>query len=162
MPLNYSPGDFDGANLTEGYENDGDDGFSDSVERIETFTAPFMEPGEYWQITAKLTLSTDPGEVVFLEMREEGDGDIISRSVIDALGIPETELTVTLPAYIAAGEFSGPASSGTSPEIYVNNVAGETFNYFVDVQSIRLRDGLETGSLYRHDSESFDTGGPTS
>lgn len=160
MTLRYEPGAFDGTDVAEGYESDEDSGFSSSIENIKTYTGPYMAPGEYWEVNAKLTLSTDPSEIVFLEFRTDGGDEIIARSVIDAYGIPQAELNLTVPTYVVNGDFSGPASGSAGLEVRVNNVAGETFNYFVNVQALRLRDEIDTTLDYQHSgAETFDSGG---
>lgn len=159
MTLQYEPGAFDGEDASEGYEFDQDSGFSNSIENIQTFTGPQMEPGEYWQISATLSLSTSPDNLVFLEVREDGNGDIIKRSVIEDFGYPQTELTLTIPTYVANGGFGAPASGSATPEIRVNNVSGSSFNYFVDLQALRLRDGIDqTQETQNGSTDAFDSG----
>lgn len=156
--LTQTPGSWEGADVTNGYEYDSDSGSSSSVENISTFTDVNQEPGEVWAYKIRLTLSSEPTSgIVGIEHRNE-DGDIISRSFIPEYGGNETILQTVVPTYELNGEFSGPSSDNADGDISVNNVSGSSFNYFVDTYAIRLRGPLDQTSLSNPQDGSLTSG----
>lgn len=138
------PNSWDGVDATEGYNYDNDSGSSSSIENLHVSGEPTMEPGEIWQFKIRLTLSSEPtGGLVLIELRDEPSDNILARSVIPEYGGNEVVLFATIPTYEVVGESSSPASTGGRPDIRVNNVNGETFNYFVDHYAVRLRSPVD-------------------
>lgn len=140
-----SPGSWEGIDATDGYHYGSDSGSSSSIENLHTSTEPTMYPGEIWQFKVRLSLSSEPtaGSPVFIEIRDEPSNNILARSAIPDYGGNETVLFATLPTYKVNGDSTSPAGGQARPDVRVNNVGGATFNYFVEVYAVRLRDEID-------------------
>lgn len=140
-----SPDSWEGIDATDGYHYGSDSGSSSSVENIHTSTEPTTYPGEVWHFKVRLSLSSEPtaGGPVFIEIRDEPSNNILARSAIPDYGGNETVLSATLPCYLMNEESTSPASNSARPDIRVNNVAGASFNYFVEAYAVRLREEID-------------------
>lgn len=158
------PGSWNGVDATDGYHYGQDsDAFTGSVNLFHVSGEPDMDPGDIWQFKIRLTVSSEPtNSIVFIEIRDENSNGVLARSAIPTYGGNETVLVTTIPTYEVKEESTSPASTSGRPDIRVNEVAGESGNWFVDYYAVRLRSGLDrtgyTQDKINASSSSFNSG----
>jgi hypothetical protein len=141
--VTYEPGSFDGIDATDGYHIDRDDGTYSGPEAIDTFTDTTMEPGEIWEFTIALNLSSEPDGPVVLEVLEDDGSTYIFQKTLPGFSGNYVELTFTVPTYEVLGEFSAPASGSANPEFRFQVVEDDSGNYWFYTEGVRLRSPID-------------------
>lgn len=153
--VSYEPDSWDAADVNDGYVFDRDSGSYSGPEQIEMFAFAEMEPGEVWEFTLRLTLSSEPSDgPVLLETFDEND-DYLFQKIIPSFGGLYIEMSFTVPTYQALGEFSAPASQSGSPSFGFQAAGTDSGNYWLVLEGVRLRSGINDAGEYQSDAETM-------
>lgn len=148
MPENSNPvygvGEFQNRNFRDGIDLDTDNGFVYGPEKETVYVAPIISnnPGEIWEMYVTATLSTEPTDDITILRVVDETGDPIARDVIGDFGGNKLSVKVVFESEQVNGDV----------DVELEAIGSDSYNYFVNAQSVRLRRKTDTSSMVTGDN----------
>lgn len=153
IPLQREPGSLEDSKYREDYWYDSATGYLSGPEMSTEFITPSFGPGEVWELRVDYSLSSEAtnGEVI-VRIMDEDESNVIVRHVLDTYD----KNTHSLHAVVTAEEAAWDSGAG-SPDIQIEAVGSDSFNYLLTCHGVRLRRPSNTNrKLDDGETESFD------